>query len=1031
MIPQLSTPPQLGPKVARWLKDLRQSGFEGDIDTRFSARLTAASDNSVYEILPEAIVFPRSAGDVVKIMLTLNHPEARSIQIVPRWGGTGTNGQSLNEGVVIDLSRHMRSIGPVTAEFDAVHVEPGVVLDDLNRAMAPHGRFFPPTLSPSDRATLGGMISTNACGKGSRVYGRTLDHILELDVVLTDGTRTQVTEVDIAQARKAAQHNDLLGAIYRSVLGVVEGNRDTIEASWPQMPRSPSGYNLRQALSADGSRFSLVPIVCGSEGTLAVIVGAKLKLTAIPKHKRMVVFRYSQFDHALTSAEVLVRANPEAIETIDENILKLVRTDILWHRVSHLLNDDGNTRAMNIIEFVGDDAAVLDAKVQQLIQSVEGVNAGQAAPMGHFIPQTDADRAAMWDVRKKGVGLLGKMKGNRRPVPFVEDTAVPPAKLAEYIRHFRAILDAEGLRYGMFGHIDVGCLHVRPALDLHDPEDAKRLRRISDKVAALAKSYGGILWGEHGTGFRSEYVADYFGPKLFECMCAVKAAFDPTGRLNRGKLTLVPHLGHQFRSIDDHQRARLDDTIGSTAKEHFAEAILCNGNGQCFSTNPKTVMCPSSKVTRDRIHSPKGRAVILRQWLRELGPQSESVVAPLAKREFPADFSPVAGLARWERSRSRATEYDYSHEVYDALDGCLSCKACATQCPIEVDIPNMKAEFLSLYHERYMRPLRDFMLASLEAVLMWFGRFPRFLNAMLGGALTRWFLHRVVGLVDLPKLGTKTVLEGYAERDLPQFDYKSLRRLSAKERAKVVLVVQDAFTTFFEPNVVLTSLDLLTELGFRPILLPFFPNGKALHVKGFLRTFVNLVRRNVDELKRVASLGISIVGIEPAVTLTYRDEYPRSLGLGELPFRVSLLQEWLREQSAVIRERVSKCEQKPIEPATYTLFGHCTEKTASPPSQAAWQQVFADFGLKLAIADVGCCGMCGVYGHEKQHAQDSKGIFAMSWEPRLELAKTQGESVVVAGFSCRHQVSRFSQQRTDHPVFALLAAIQGSNRRDS
>ncbi len=607
-------------------------------------------------------------------------------------------------------------------------------------------------------------------------------------------------------------------------------------------------------------------------------------------------------------------------------------------------------------------------------------------------------------------------------MPFVEDTAVPPAKLATYVREFRALLDEEGLKYGMFGHVDVGCLHVRPALDLCDPNDALRLRRISDKVARLAKSYGGVLWGEHGTGFRSEYTPEYFGPRLFAAMCRIKGAFDPSGRLNRGKIALVRNQGHGFMSIDDNQRAKLDRAIAPGAQQHFAEAIYCNGNGQCFGSDPNVVMCPSSKITRDRIHSPKGRATLIRHWLRETGTQGEILADNLARRQYPADFAPIQLLERWDRSRSRDPKYDYSHEVYDGLDGCLSCKACTTQCPIEVDIPRMKSEFLSLYHERYPRPIRDFLIASLESMLKVLGRFPRMFNYALNGRLVRWVLNHVAGLVDLPSLGPITVQNGCRFRKLAGFDFELLSLLSDAEKAKTVLIVQDAFTTFFEPEIVLGVIDLLLILGYRPVLIPFFPSGKALYVKGFLRSFSATARRNVAKLQRIASLGISLIGIEPAVTLAFRDEYPHTLGIAKLPFAVQLLQEWLCDRLDDIRDAISASRGETSSHTYYTLFGHCTEKTALPPSQKDWQEVFSAFGLRLNIADLGCCGMCGVFGHERAHVDESRGIYELSWKPRLALADSRNENIVVTGFSCRHQVSRFGTRRSQHPVFALLEA---------
>ena len=387
------------------------------------------------------------------------------------------------------------------------------------------------------------------------------------------------------------------------------------------------------------------------------MVGAG-QITPIPTCKRLLVLRYATFDDALASAEMLVRANPSAIETIDENILHLVRTDVLWHRVKHLLADDG-TRAINLVEFAGNDAAQLDEQLRQLTNSLPTYGSAPHAPLAMSVPKAADDMVAMWELRKKGVGLLGRMKGQRDPIRFVEDTAVPPARLADYIREFRALLEAEGLKYGMFGHVDAGCLHVRPALDMRDPEDAARLRRISDRVAQLVKGYGGVLWGEHGTGFRSEYLPDFFGPQLFEAMCRIKSAFDPQGRLNRGKLALVREHGHRLVTIDSHHRAGFDRAIAANAQLHFSPAMFCNGNGQCFSTDPQTVMCPSSKFTRDRIHSPKGRAMLIRQWLRQLSANGHDITELLSRLAYPSDFSPDALIERWGRSAAVENRHDF------------------------------------------------------------------------------------------------------------------------------------------------------------------------------------------------------------------------------------------------------------------------------------------------------------------------------------------------------------------------------------
>lgn len=1022
MIPRLHESPGLEPSVAAWLQRLSGEGFRGDIETTLAARVAVATDNSVYEVLPQAVVLPRSASDVATVFHTLQAEGARSISVVPRGGGTGTNGQSLSSAVVVDTSRHLRGISQLDLKEETVDVEPGVVLDDLNRALAPHGYFFAPTLSPSDRATLGGMIATNACGKGSRVYGRTVDHIQELEIVLMDGTTHTVCPISMSEARSIASRNDPYGRLHRDVLSILEAHQQLIEHNWLTMPRSPSGYNLARVLSDNGQQFNLVPLICGSEGTLAVVVRARLRMTRIPTAKRLVVLRHAQFDDALASAEALVSVNPSAIETIDENILQLVRTDVLWDRVRHLLQDDGRTRAINLIEFTGTDPQQVASQVNQLLDQVARTPSACGSPIGHFVCDSPGDIASMWEVRKKGVGLLGKMKGDRRPIPFVEDTAVPPARLSEYIKDFRKILDSEGLRYGMFGHVDAGCLHVRPALNLRDPADVLRMRRISDQVAALAKSYGGVLWGEHGTGFRSEYLPQFWGPELFEAMCMVKKAFDPLGRLNPGKLAIAPGTGHPLRTIQGPLRADADRQIGTAAQEHFASTIFCNGNAQCLNSNSAVVMCPSSKVTRNRVHSPKGRAMIVKQWLRALSKTGSDAVNRLDRHEYPPDFAPSLLLEAWSRKLDPSAEHDFSHEVYEALNGCLSCKACATQCPIEVDIPQVKAEFLSLYHERYVRPLRDYLMAALEPMLFHLGRFARLLNWLLHNGLSRLILTTWAGLVDLPRLDVNGTLELRRRRQQHAFEWEQLASLSSAEKRRTVLIHQDAFTTFFEPKVLLNVTELISRLGFRVVWLPYSPNGKALHIKGFMAAFAALAARNTERLNRIARLGIPMVGIEPAVTLTYRDEYKKLLGTA-VQFKVELLHEWLLGHLGEFRIPGAQAGQK-REP--YVFFGHCTEQTAELQTARNWQTIYDAFGLRLAQASVGCCGMCGVYGHEVTHREHSRGIFELSWSEPLARAKANAEHPVVAGFSCRHQIARFSGAHAQHPAAGLLRALESA-----
>lgn len=1026
MIPILSEHPTLNPNSQRFLQALERLSFAGEIDRSAATRLAVATDNSIYQILPDAVVFPTCAEDVVRIAQLMAEPTHRDVSVVARGGGTGTNGQALSPGIVVDLSRHMTRIQEFDPRNGSVRVEPGVVLDDLNRHVKSANWFFGPTLSPSSRATLGGMISTNASGKGSRVYGRTADHVLELDVVLVDGTRIMARTVTLERARALSKRADREGQLYATLLDTLAEHRDSIESRWPDMPRSLTGYDLKTAMDPIEQTVSLIPVLAGSEGTLGFIVGATLRLLPIPKFKRTIALAYGEFDHALAAAEVLVRSDPSAIETIDGRILELAKNDAIWHKVEHLLSFNVEVRAVNLIEFVGEDLERLTTKIDALIANLRSLRSEPAGPIGITVAATEPDAAALWELRKKGVGLLGALKGDRRPIAFVEDTAVPPNQLSAYVREFRKILDDAGLVYGMFGHVDVGCLHVRPALNLRDPADEMQLRPISDQVVALVKRYGGVFWGEHGKGFRSEYVPEFFGPNLFDALCRIKQAFDPYGQLNPGKLAVVPGSDQQLVTIDGPKRAAQDRQIAPLAQHHFDVAIHCNGNGQCFTTDPDSIMCPSSKLRKDRVHSPKGRAALIREWLRQLSLKGYDAGSQLRRRASAEANEGSGWIDEFDDVKQRRTsrQYDFSHEVYDAMDGCLNCKACATQCPIKVDVPRMKSEFLSLYHERYGRPLRDYFVAALESILAVLSELPRFFNWWMRRRWVRHVMQRWIGIVDTPALAEISLRRELQRRRATWLEPEVVSRFSQLpegERARHVILLQDAFTTFYEPRVALATYDLLIKLGFVPLVVPFFPNGKALVIKGFLSAFRRLAARNARRLNELAELGIQMIGIEPAVTLTYREEYPEHLGFHAVRFRVLLIQEWLDSVRDRLRE-FSGHSTADLDRPSPVLFGHCTERTSTPDSEAAWRRVFDAVGLKLESANVGCCGMCGVFGHESAHAQESRAIFGMSWQPKLA-ALDHRRAPLATGHSCRSQAKRIDAIALRHPIECLLERL--------
>ena len=665
MLPRVSDMRAPAPLHGELAAELRLRGFEGDLAPAFGDRIVSATDNSIYQLLPQLVVFPRRVDDLVRITRIVAEPRFKDIVFAPRGGGTGTNGQSLTEGLVVDVSRHMNGILEINPAERWVRVQAGVVKDQLNAALAEHGLFFPPELSTSNRATIGGMISTDASGQGSCLYGKTRDHVLELTTVLLDGTVWTSRPLEDEELRQIQQRTDLVGAVHRLVDAIQCEQADLIAAHFPKLNRCLSGYDLAH-IRDDRGRFNLNSILCGSEGTLALIAEAKLNVVPIPKHSALVNVRYGSFDAALRDAQELIQFGAASIETVDSRVLGLAQDDVVWDSVRQYFPEDDGQRAMgvNLVEFVGDTEQEVESPVHRITEALVSADASRGR-RGFSVARGETEVNAIWNMRKKSVGLLGNMQGDKRPIPFVEDTTVPPEHLANYIAEFRALLDARGLVYGMFGHVDAGVLHVRPAIDMKDPAQEPLIREITEEVVRLTRKYGGLLWGEHGKGVRSEFSPRFFG-QLYPILQSIKAAFDPRNQLNPGKIA-APQ-GAQLLTIDGlTTRGQLDRTIPSSVRIAYDEAIHCNGNGACFSWDADEAMCPSYKATRDRRHSPKGRASLTREWLRQLaalGIDPESEAAALRRgsawRHFPARLRNT-----WAR------EPDFSHAVKDAMEGCL------------------------------------------------------------------------------------------------------------------------------------------------------------------------------------------------------------------------------------------------------------------------------------------------------------------------------------------------------------------------
>lgn len=1017
MIPQISQAPGVVQLVLTFLQELEQQGFTGDTATGYADRLTMATDNSIYQLLPDAVVFPRSTADVALLARLASEERFASLVFTPRGGGTGTNGQALNQGIVVDLSRHMNRIIEINPEEGWVRVEAGVIKDQLNQYLKPFGYFFAPELSTSNRATLGGMINTDASGQGSLVYGKTSDHVLGVRAVLLGGDILDTQPMPVQLAEMLGKEQSAIGRIYQTVYQSCRENRQLIIDKFPKLNRFLTGYDLRHVFNDAMNEFDLTRVLTGSEGTLAFITEARLDITRLPKVRRLVNVKYDSFDSALRNAPFMVEAKALSVETVDSTVLNLAREDIVWHSVSELITDvtDKQMLGLNIVEFAGDDAALIESRMEALCARLDALMAnGEGGVIGWQICGDLEGIERIYAMRKKAVGLLGNAKGAAKPIPFAEDTCVPPEHLADYIVEFRALLDSYGLNYGMFGHVDAGVLHVRPALDMCDPQQEILMKKISDQVVALTAKYGGLLWGEHGKGFRAEYSPAFFGETLYGELRKVKAAFDPHNRLNPGKICSPAGVDAPMMKVDAVKRGTLDRQIPIAVRASWRGAMECNGNGLCFNFDARSPMCPSMKISSNRIHSPKGRATLVREWLRLLADRG---VDPLVlEKALPTKGASLRGLIERTRNswHARKGEYDFSHEVKEAMSGCLACKACSTQCPIKIDVPDFRSRFLQLYHTRYLRPLRDHVVATVESYAPLMARAPKTFNFFISQPWVKSLSAKHIGMIDLPLLSAPSLHEQLAGHRSANMTLEQLEALSGEQKAKTVLVVQDPFTSYYDAQVVADFVRLVEKVGYQPVVLPFSPNGKAQHIKGFLSRFAKTAKKTADFLNRIAELGMPMVGVDPALVLCYRDEYKQTLGAARGDFLVMLVHEWLPRALETVTPAAAGGE-------AWYLFGHCTEVTALPAAPAQWASIFARFGAKLENVSVGCCGMAGTYGHEVKNHENSLGIYALSWQQAIQ--KLPRNRCLATGYSCRSQVKRIEGNGVRHPLQALLEII--------
>ncbi len=912
------------------------------------ARTVYSTDNSIYQVFPTQVFVPESVEALVAHVRTnaaLPDPQP----LTARGGGTGTNGQSLTSAGMIDLKRGLDEILEIDADAGIARVGPGVVTQRLNDQLAPLGLQWAPHTSTVSRATVGGMIATDAAGKGSLIHGRAHRHVLALDVCLADGTLFRAEPITIVEAESRASQADRTGAIWRALLDLDIADGSTFDL--PELARGFSGYGIDR-LRYDNMIDPLALFV-GSEGTLGITTEATLRLVPRASHVAMIIAAYPSFRAALEDAVELRETGPAAIETFDERTLAAGRQSPAWPALGSVVGDlDG---AVLILEYESDSAIDPDPFAAHIRDN------GRAISVGALVEP--AARGSAWKVRADAVGLLGKVEVgapelSARPTAMVEDCAVPVAAMVDFIDDFRAVLDRFGLEYGMFGHADVGCVHVRPALDLTDPDHERLVAEVTNAVVAAVGRHGGILWGEHGRGLRGDVAPEFLSAETITVMRRVKTIFDPHDLLNPGKLyrpleNAAPLIGLSEAPM----RGQRNRTVPVEIRREYAGAFACNGNGLCQQYRPDDVMCPSYKATGNPALSPKGRADLLREVLH--------------------------------RDETGRSDPAFDRAVAENLHQCLSCAACTGTCPIEVDIPELKSRFLERHHRTVRRPISHALLSRFEQLASLAARTPRLASLGAGPAGS------VLGLVDLPTPKRRT-----RELAAPLF------RPGTEENYDIV-IVREVFTSFLEPDTLALAVDVLGTLGLDVAVSPFVPSGKFDHVKGKRHAFARAVAAQRTLTESISSTGAVPVVLEPAIALLHGHEY--QIADPDYPATVRYLADVLADHAEHIAERLER------RTGTVTLLGHCTERATSPSSLESWGRVLETAGYDVTTPALGCCGMAGIFGHEAANQPISDRLWELGWADAVE----RSGHVVATGYSCRSQAARKAGTTPLHPLVLL------------
>lgn len=966
---------------------LMSLGLEGEVRADRSSRLMYATDASIYREEPLAVVYPLNNEDIKKL---LAFAAKHGTGIIPRAAGTSLAGQVVGSGIVADLSRHFKNIIEINPAERWVRLQPGVVPDELNAIIRIHSLLFGPETSTSNRCNLGGMIGNNGCGLHSVVYGSVRDHIIEVKAMLHDGSEVVFGELTEEQYRQKCTLATAEGEIYREIESIMSdaGNREAIRRDYPDnsIPRRNTGYALDDQLYSEpfttgaGRRMNLARLIAGSEGTLAIVTEAKLGLVPLPPPVKALACVHLRNRHDAFRANLIaLKHKPWAVELMDSNILHLAAT--MENQKRNMFFIEGDPGALLLVELCAETREEISATASAIEAEMRSEGLGYAFPI-----VWGSDVKKVWDLRKAGLGILSNMPGDAKPISLIEDCAVDVEKLGDFVAEIEEMLASYGKTSVYHAHIGTGELHIRPLINLKDPEDAKLLRTIGEKTALIVKKYRGSMSGEHGDGrLRGEFIPLIIGEHNYELNKRIKRSFDPHNILNPGKIVYTPPMDTLLRCTPGKPTPELMTFYDfSDCGGVVRAAEKCNGSGDCRKSSViGGLMCPSYMATGDERLTTRARANIMREML------------------YADNANP------WD-----------SREIYDILDLCLACKGCKSECPSGVDIAKLKSEFLQHYNDVHPPSLRTRMIASLPKIYTLFSFIPGIFNFFAANKFSSLIIKKVTGFASersIPLLAPMTYRR-WLKRNLP--------KLNPADPAEEVCLFIDEFTNHNDLSAGIATARLLTGLGYRITVPGNAASARTYISKGFLRKAKKLITYNIEALAPLVSEKRPLVGIEPSAILGFRDEFPDLAGDELRPEALRLAQHTFTLEEFIAREFSAgriKREMFTDEPAEVLVHVHCQEKaiTTSAPILTA---LGIPANYKVREIPSGCCGMAGAFGYEKEHYDLSQKVGELVLFPDVRAAAA-GTIICAPGTSCRHHVKDGTGRIALHPAEVLSRAL--------